>query len=77
MHFTPSTVFTFNQPLGENMFRKIAQNRIMQKWNSAVLRKMKICEKTKCNESENVCYLSQKLRKSFANGNPSFILLCF
>ena len=35
------TVYTSNQPFNENVFRKIEQNRITQKRNSAILREMK------------------------------------
>ena len=58
------------------MFRKIAQNRITQKWNSAFLREMKFANDcAKCFFSrKNVTQRKQKFSLSFAkiaNGNPN------
>ena len=70
------TVQSFIQPFTENLFCKIAQNRVMQKRNSAILREMKFatdcakcylfvqkCSATKANIFAFFC-------KSIANGNP-------
>ena len=45
------TVYTFSQPFNDNLFRKIAQDRIKHKWHRAILGEMKLA-----NDSQSVIY---------------------
>ena len=77
------TVYTFKQPFNKNMLRKIAQNRITQKQNIAILCEIKIA-----NNCAKCYFFAQKwsakkveicvfLRKSFVNGNPNTLIYLY
>ena len=72
------TVYTFNQPFNENMFPKIAHNRITQKAKSTILRELSLrMIAHSVFLRKNVAQRKQKFSlslvkialKSFVNGN--------
>ena len=63
------TVYTFIQLFTENLFRKIALNRITQNWNSAILHEMKfkrMVVQSALFSHKNVAQQKQKYAISFA-----------
>ena len=61
------TVNTFNQPFNENIFRKIVQNRIKQKWNSAILPKIKFAN------NWAKCYFFAQRKQKFSLPFPKIV----
>ena len=67
------TVYTFNQPFNENMFPKIAHNRITQKAKSTILRELSlrmIAQKCSATKAKIFAFFSKNCSQKFCEWKP-------